>query len=205
MVYFGGRNSEPHSGSTCRGFRRRSAPFQERKIPAENPTPRPLRRETLRIMRRAGVNRISVGVQSLQDNELEKLGQAPQRKAGGGTYCPGAAGGIRQHFRWRNARGARADGGFPDGHAGAAREAPDTAHFGVHADAGTSYAVRKIAACGIWRVDQTMADLSASRCASVLPAGSAASINTSISDFARQGIRAPTDPEILGVTRSISG
>lgn len=31
--------------------------------------------ETLRIMRRAGVNRISVGVQSLQDGELKKLGR----------------------------------------------------------------------------------------------------------------------------------
>jgi len=31
--------------------------------------------ETLRIMRSAGVNRISVGVQSLQDNELIKLGR----------------------------------------------------------------------------------------------------------------------------------
>ena len=31
--------------------------------------------ETLRIMREAGVNRISVGVQSLQDNELKKLGR----------------------------------------------------------------------------------------------------------------------------------
>ena len=31
--------------------------------------------ETLRIMRQAGVNRISVGVQSLQDNELTKLGR----------------------------------------------------------------------------------------------------------------------------------
>ena len=31
--------------------------------------------ETLRIMRQAGVNRISVGVQSLRDNELKKLGR----------------------------------------------------------------------------------------------------------------------------------
>lgn len=31
--------------------------------------------ETIRIMRQAGVNRISVGVQSLQDNELKKLGR----------------------------------------------------------------------------------------------------------------------------------
>lgn len=31
--------------------------------------------ETLRIMREAGINRISIGVQSLQDNELKKLGR----------------------------------------------------------------------------------------------------------------------------------
>lgn len=36
--------------------------------------------ETLRIMRRAGVNRISVGVQSLQDNELKKLGRLHNAK-----------------------------------------------------------------------------------------------------------------------------
>lgn len=149
--------------------------------------------ETLRIMRRAGVNRISVGVQSLQDNELKKLGRLHNAKQAEELIVQARQAGFDSISADVMLGVPGADGGFPDGHAGAAREAPDTAHFGVHADAGTSYAVRKIAACGYGGRRYNGGPLRA------VPAALRGARLPSIRDieFLPGGLRVPTQSEIL--------
>lgn len=65
--------------------------------------------ETLGMLRNAGVNRISVGVQSLQDGELRKLGRLHNAAQAVELIESAHNAGFRQHLRRRNARYPRAD------------------------------------------------------------------------------------------------